>query len=78
LLDSVLKASDVSTNVNLDKILISYLGYKKLSRIKIFPDYLDCLCKDVFTMIRQLGPPTFFMTFTIGVNNWMIFIKTLK
>jgi hypothetical protein len=29
-------------------------------------------------MIMQLGPPSFFMTFTIGVNNWSIFIKTLK
>jgi len=32
----------------------------------------------VFAMIMQLGPPTFFMTFTIGVNNWSILIKTLK
>ncbi len=40
--------------------------------------YLDCLHKDVFAMITQLGPPTFFMTFTIGVNNWSILIKTLK
>ncbi len=29
-------------------------------------------------MIRQLGPPTFFVTFTTGVKNWLIFIKTLK
>jgi hypothetical protein len=41
-------------------------------------DYLDHLCKDVFAMIRQLGPPTFFMTFTTCVNNWLILIKTLK
>ncbi len=27
-------------------------------------------------MIRQLGPPIFFVTFTIGVNNRVI--KTLK
>jgi hypothetical protein len=32
----------------------------------------------VFGMIKQLGPPTFFMTFTTCVNNWLIFIKTLK
>jgi hypothetical protein len=23
-------------------------------------------------MIRQLGPPTFFVTFTTSVNNWLI------
>jgi hypothetical protein len=36
LLDRVLKASDVSTNENLDKILKSNLGYKELSHIKTF------------------------------------------
>jgi hypothetical protein len=69
LLDHVLKVNDVSINVNLDKILKSCLGYKELSRIRTFLDYLDRLCKDVFAMIKQLGPPTFFMTFTIGVTN---------
>ncbi len=56
----------------------SDLEYKELSCIKTSSDYLDRLHKDVFAMIRQLGPPTFFVTFTIGVNNWSIFIKTLK
>ncbi len=39
---------------------------------------MDYFQKDVFTMIRQLGPPTFFMTFTTCVNNWPILIGTLK
>jgi len=29
-------------------------------------------------MIRQLGPLTFFVTFTISVNNWPIFSNTLN
>jgi len=31
-------------------------------------------------MIKQLEPPSFFniVTFTIGVNNWSIFVKKLK
>jgi hypothetical protein len=29
-------------------------------------------------MIRQLGTPTFFMTFTTCVNKWPIFVKLLK
>ncbi len=78
MLDHVLKASDVLTNVNLDKILKSDLKYKKLSCMRTSSDYLDCLHKNVFAMIRQLGPPIFFVTFTIGVNNWPIIIKTLK
>jgi len=78
LLDHVLKASDVSTNVNLNQILKSNLRYKELSCIRTSPNYLDYLCINVFAMIRQLGPPTFFVTFTTGVNNWLILIKTFK
>jgi hypothetical protein len=70
--------NDVSNNVNLDKILKLDLGYKKLGRIKTSPDYLDHINKDVFAMIRQLGPPTFFVSFTIGVNNLPILIITFK
>jgi hypothetical protein len=29
-------------------------------------------------MIKQFGPPTFFETFIISVNNWSILMKTLK
>jgi hypothetical protein len=29
-------------------------------------------------MIKQLGLPSFFVTFTTGVNNWSILVKTLK
>jgi hypothetical protein len=29
-------------------------------------------------MIRQLGPPYFFVTFTTCVNNWPIIVKKLK
>jgi hypothetical protein len=29
-------------------------------------------------MIKQLGFPIFFVTFTMGVNNWPIIVKTLK
>jgi hypothetical protein len=76
LLDHVLKASDVSTNEILNQILKSNLGYKELSRKRTSPNYLDYLRINVFAMIRQLGPPTFFVTFTTSVNNWLILIKT--
>ncbi len=29
-------------------------------------------------MIKQLGSPTFFVTFTTNVNNWAILVKLLK
>jgi hypothetical protein len=30
------------------------------------------------SMIRQLGPPTFFVTFTTGVNNWPELVQMLE
>ncbi len=74
----VLKVSDVLINVNLDKILKSCLGCNKLSRTITYSDYLDHFHKDVFTMIRQLSPPTFFVTFATYVNDWLIPVKTSK
>jgi hypothetical protein len=44
----ILTANDVSTNVNLNKILKFALVYCELSCIRMFLDYLDWLRKDVF------------------------------
>jgi hypothetical protein len=78
LLNHVLKINDVSTKLNLNKILKLNLGYKELNFIRTSPNYLDHLRKDVLAMIKQFGPLTFFMTLTTGVNNWSILVKTLK
>ncbi len=63
-MDRVLITNDVSNNVNLDKILKSDLGYKEWGYIRTSPDYLDHIRKYFFAMIKELGPPTFFVTFT--------------
>jgi hypothetical protein len=78
MLNHVLIVNDLSNNVNLDKLLKYDLGYCELTRIITFPNYLDWLQKDIFAMIRQFGPPTFFVTFIISVNNWSILMMTLK
>ncbi len=70
LLGRVFIINDVQNNVNLDKLLIFNLGYKKLRCMRTSLDYLDCFRKDIFAMIRQLKPLTFFATFTMGVNKW--------
>jgi hypothetical protein len=62
----------------LEKKKDSITNRRELSHIRTSLDYLNHLCIDVFAMIKQLGPPTFFMTFTTCVNNWLILIKTLK
>jgi hypothetical protein len=47
----ILTANDVSTNVNLNKILKFDLVYYELSCIRTFLDYLNQLQKDIFVMI---------------------------
>jgi hypothetical protein len=42
-----------------------------LTRIHTSPDYLSRLRKDVFTMIRQLGPLTIFVTFISVESKWL-------
>jgi hypothetical protein len=74
----VLTTSDVSSNVNLNKILKLNLGFHELTHIITFFDYLYHLQKDVFAMIKKFGPPTFFVTFSTSVINWFILMKTLK
>ncbi len=68
----------VSNDINLRKISKFDPRYKKLTHIRIFLDYLNNFCKFFLAMIKQLGPPTFFVTFTTCINNWLAFIKTLK
>ncbi len=58
--------------------MIFNLSYKKLRFMRTSLDYLNFFCKDIFAMIRQLKPLTFFVTFTMGVNNWPTIIETLK
>ncbi len=68
----------MQNNVNLNKLLIFNLSYKKWRCMRTSLDYLNFFCKDIFAMIRQLKPLTFFVTFTMGVNNWPTIIETLK
>ncbi len=70
LANRILIVNDVSTNVKLHKILKH--GYYELYCIRTIPKKIDHFFKYVFVMIKQLGPSTFFVTFTKGVNNWLI------
>jgi hypothetical protein len=48
----------------LDNIFKSYLGYHDLKSLHNSYDYFERLRKNLFAMIWQFGPPTFFATFT--------------
>ena len=62
---------DVKTKNNLEKILRSPIGYRTLKSIRTSPDYFENMKKDLFAMIHQLGPPTFFVTFTSAEHLWV-------
>ncbi len=72
-----LKASEVRNKPNLDKIFKTYLGYHDLKMLCTSPNYLENLRKVLFTMRRQIGPPTFFVTFTFAKRLWDTLIKAL-
>ncbi|XP_059077054.1 uncharacterized protein LOC131876217 [Cryptomeria japonica] len=73
-----LLAKDVKHKPNLEKLLKSDIGYVDFKRIRISLDYIHQLKKNVFAMIRQLGPPTFFLTFTSAEQNWNALTSTLQ
>jgi len=57
-----LAIDDVPKDINVDNMLKSKLGCKKLGWKKKIPNYLNSFHKDVFTMVRQFKPPTLFKT----------------
>jgi hypothetical protein len=63
-------AKDVKHKVNLEKNLKSDIGYIEFKNIRTSPKYLQQNKKYIFAMIQQLGPPTFFVTFTSAEHCW--------
>jgi hypothetical protein len=59
-----LKAYQIWDKPNSNDIFKSYLGYHDLEGLHNSPNYFERLWKKLFVMIQQLGPPTFFVTFT--------------
>ncbi len=49
-----------------------------LTHIKTSSNYLNHLQNNVFVMIRQFEPPTFFVALITCENNLSILMKTLK
>ena len=73
-----LKAKDVKTKPNLDRILRSDIGYMDLKTIRTSPDYHQETRKKIYAMIRQLEPSTFFISFSSMENRWQPLVNALK
>ncbi len=72
-----LKTSWRHDKPNLNKNFKSYLGYHDLQGLCNSLDYFERLQKNLFAMIRQLGSPMFFVTFSSTKRLWDHFIKAL-
>ena len=73
-----LVAKDVKTKPNLDRILKSDIGYMDLKTIRTSPDYHQQMRKKLYAMIRQLDPPTFFVSFSSAKNLWEPLMTALR
>ncbi len=71
------KAYQVWVKLNIDNIFKSYSSYCDLEDLHNSLNYFERLWKKLFVMIQQLGPPTFFATFTFAERLWDPLIKTL-
>ena len=71
-------AKDVKYKPNLEQLLKNDIGYIDFKNIRISPDYLQQIKKNTFAMIRQLGPPTFFVTFTSAEHRWTPLVNALS
>ena len=67
----------VVKELNLDKLLQSYIGFCDLKKLQTRPNYVEGLRKKLFAMIRQLGPPTFFIILTSAERLWTPLIEAL-
>jgi hypothetical protein len=73
--NTISKRCQVQTK--LGKNTQSDIGYIDFKRIRISPDYLHQIQKNIFAMIWKLGPPTFFVTFTSAEHQWTPLVSTL-
>ena len=65
------KESSVNKLINLDE------GFRVLRNLRGSPPYFERCKKDLFAMIRQLGNPTWFCSFSAAETRWIHLIKIL-
>ena len=61
----------------INDIVFKDIGYKFLHTVRGSPPYFPAVAKDLFAMIRQLGPVTFFTSFSAAETRWKHQLKIL-
>ena len=75
--DLNLKAGSLKDPVVVSDIVFKDIGYKFLNTVRGSPPYFQAVAKDLFAMIRQLGPATFFTSFSAAETRWKHLLKIL-
>ena len=70
-------AGDLKSEDFLNKLVHLGEGFRVLKSVQGSPPYFEKCKKDLFAMIRQLGNPTWFCSFSAAETRWTHLLKTL-
>ena len=75
--NSSLTAGQLKQQGSLEKLIHHDEGYRFLRALRGSPPYFEKAKKDLFAMIRQLGPATLFCSFSSAETKWIHLLKIL-
>lgn len=70
-------AGELLSENSINSIVKHDEGYKILRTLRGSPPYWEKAKKDIFTMIRQIGIPTWFCSFSAAETKWTALLQTL-
>lgn len=75
--DKKLTVGDVLSGNVVQGLIQHNEGYKVLRTLRGYPPYWERAKRDIFSMIRQLGIPTWFCSFSSAETKWKPLLRTL-
>jgi hypothetical protein len=70
-------AGDLKSESSVNKLINLDEGFRVLRNLRSSPPYFERCKKDLFAMIRQLGKPTWFCSFSAAETRWIHLITIL-
>ena len=72
-----IKAGELKQTGALEKLVCHDEGFKFLRALRGSPPYFEKAKKDIFAMIRQLGPASLFCSFSSAETQWTHLLRIL-
>lgn len=72
-----LNAGNIKQEGALERLIRHDEGYKFLTALRGSPSYFEKAKKDLFAMIRQLGPASLFCSFSSAETQWIHILRIL-